>query len=743
MTIPKLVTTVYVVMFTLFILPQDVIAICLPTTVSTFSNELEATVCPGDGEEDLVKFKPSTWATAYRFIVTDENNVIVDWFSGNNFDFEDLGSGIFRVYGLSYSGVLNIPIGQNVLTTDFGSFCWILSDNYVLINSVITVGGIVITQDGDMVAYTCPDGNSNILSFANAFALGNNYAYFITDANGLIFGISEDENFDFEGLPNGTYIVHGVAYVGNLTAEIGDNVNTTNLSDGCYDLSSLTVEVFKDVPEGGTVSLLDGGDFIEICVGDGQPSFVGYTHQNSSNSLYGYLITDENDNILAVQLDSIQDFADAGMGVCHIYGVAYTGNFTTTDGENIFTADITDDCFSISTNFITVQRNQVDGGNVTTSTGENLIYLCPNDNNSSGNGMTDIVEFERTDASNSPYAYLIVDENNIVLAIETGDAYDFENASLGECFVIGVAYTGNITIQSGDDASVVVFSDDCYSFSDNLITVKRINPEGGILQFTGVDSTSTLCAGDVNPDIISIANVDAAIGPYIFIITDENDVIVGNTPAFNIDFDIFSEAACRIYGVSFTGNYQGMLGDTLPNIALSTDCFDISDNFLTVEKNYVNAGNLTTINAETSVIICPNDGVPNVIEFATDTDAQISNYQYIITNNQGEILALPAGNSFDFEPAGIGICKVYAISYTGNLVAEIDSSITTVMSTECYDLSDNFIEVLRDEPNRNIIASDLGDVVDFCVNDGEADVINFLTGSLRLMPISLLTKIML
>ncbi|MFT4759283.1 MAG: hypothetical protein ACI9XO_003123 [Paraglaciecola sp.] len=944
MSTPKLLATAYVAIFSLFILPQDATAICLPTTVSTFSNELETTVCVGDGEADVVKFKPSTWATAYRFIVTDQNDVIIAWFSGNNFDFENFDGGVSRVYGLSYSGVPNFPIGENIHEVDFGSFCWILSDNYVVVNRVIPDAGNVLTASGDTVAYTCPDGNPDVLSFGNMNTSIGNYAYLIADAAGIILGVSEDGDFDFEGLPEGSCFVYGVAYAGNLTATVGDDINTADLSDTCYDLSDTAVEVFKDVPEGGTVSLLDGGDFIEICVGDGQPSPVVYMHQNPSNSLYGYLITDENGNLLGTELDDIHDFAGASVGICHIYGVAYTGSFITADGNNIFSTDITDDCYSISTNFITVERNQVDGGSIATLAGEVTVFSCPNDgivdvvsfqnmsigsvnygyiiadttgnildfatnnsydfenagegvcrvyglsyfesfdqtasniftdilsddcfelstnfieiyretpnagdltfingdtiaytcpgdgnadvvafeiaNNSQskvayaitnagdevlaitssgtwdfedasegicriyslaytgnlilspadtlhfdpisddcfaisvdyievvretpngglielangetdiftcpGNGSADIVEFVHTDASNSPYAYIILDENNIVLAIETGDSYDFENAPLGECLVLGVAYTGNITMQLGDDASIVVFSDDCFSFSDNLITVRRINPEGGILEFSNGAPTMTLCAGDDNNDIISIVNVDAEIGPYIFIITDENDVILGNTFAFNIDFDIFPSQACRVYGVSFTGDYQGMIGDTLQNIDLSNDCFDVSDNHLTIIKTYVNAGGLTTVNGEQSVIICPNDGNPNVIEFATNSDAQDSDYQYIVTNNQGVILALPTINSFDFEPAGVGICKVYGISYIGDLVAELGDNITDVMSTECFDVSESFIEIVRDQPSGDIIVSDLGDVVDFCVNDGEADVVNFITGS--------------
>lgn len=946
---PRLLVTAFTALFTFCIFLQNASAICLPTTVSTFSNELETTVCPSDGEPDVVKFKPNSWATAYRFIVTTEDDIIIASFSGNNYDFETLGGGVSRVYGLSYSGVLEIPLFENINDADFGSFCWIVSDNYVVVNRVIPDGGNPILANGDMTAYICPDGNPDVLFFDNINASIGNYCYFLVDADGIILGISDVGAFnlgslDFDNLPEGNYFVYGVAYAGELIAQIGDDVNVVDLSDSCFDLSDTAVEVFKEQPEGGVVSLLDGGDFIEICVGDGQPSIVDFEQTNPTNSLYGYLITDENNMLLAVELNDFHDFEGAGAGDCRIYGFAYTGNLTPSDGADIFTFDITDDCYSITSNFVHVSRLQADGGEVMTTDGANLVFFCPDDGvadvltfestsignvnytyvvtdldgeilnflnsdsldfdnagvgsclvyglsyltnlnpdatniftdqladdcyeistnyvkvtrqvpvagdiqfvngdtiaytcpgvggqdvlefetignsesniayvitNEEGevlattasgvwdfedapegicqiytvsytgnlllnpadtlsltaasddcfdvsedfievvrvipnggfvalengqseiytcpdNGNPDIVEFFNSDASNSPYAYIILDANNIVLDIETSDSHDFDNAPLGDCLVIGVAYTGNITMQIGDDASVADFSDDCFSYSDNLLTIHRVNPVGGTIEFTGGGSAMDICAGDGNADIISIQNVDASVGPYIFIVTDSSDVILGNTFAFNINFDNFASTACRVYGVAFTGDYLGEVGDTLTNIAISDDCFDVTSNFLTISKTYVDGGNLETSNGETSLIICPNDGVPNVIEFTNDSSADEADYQYIITNNQGVILSIPTDNFFNFDPAGIGICKVYGVSYTGTLTAEVDSLITTVVSDDCYHVSDNFIEVIRDQPSGDIIISDLGDEIDFCVNDGQPDVVNFITGS--------------
>ncbi len=72
-------------------------------------------------------------------------------------------------------------------------------------------------------------------------------------------------------------------------------------------------------------------------------------------------------------------------------------------------------------------------------------------------------------------------------------------------------------------------------------------------------------------------------------------------------------------------------------------------------------------------------------------------FQYVITDTAGIILGLPPGNVQDFEGAGFGTCLVWGLSYAGELTAVAgDNALEVALSDECFDLSDNFISVVRD-----------------------------------------------
>src|SRR5690606_27903208 len=96
---------------------------------------------------------------------------------------------------------------------------------------------------------------------------------------------------------------------------------------------------------------------------------------------------------------------------------------------------------------------------------------------------------------------------------------------------------------------------------------------------------------------------------------------------------------------------------------------------------------------ETTVIIDCN---PDVITFASDVDAMAGGFSftYVVTDADGIILGIPPGNMVDFDPAGVGACLVYGLSYTGNLTIMPGDDLLAdgaELSDDCFDLSDNWI----------------------------------------------------
>ena len=56
------------------------------------------------------------------------------------------------------------------------------------------------------------------------------------------------------------------------------------------------------------------------------------------------------------------NFEGAGSGTCLVWGLSYTGNITVSMGDNALSMPLSDDCFDLSDNFVSVIRDTPDGG---------------------------------------------------------------------------------------------------------------------------------------------------------------------------------------------------------------------------------------------------------------------------------------------------------------------------------------------------------------------------------------------
>ena len=109
-------------------------------------------------------------------------------------------------------------------------------------------------------------------------------------------------------------------------------------------------------------------------------------------------------------------------------------------------------------------------------------------------------------------------------------------------------------------------------------------------------------------------------------------------------------------------------------------------------------GTIETEDNETIVYVCINDGDEDEIEFDSDDESDDADYVLVITDLNDEILLITDDDEVDFEDSGVGDCKVYGLSFTGDLTAEVGAVLTqTTLSTDCADLTTNFVLVIRRE----------------------------------------------
>lgn len=586
--------------------------------------DTNVSICAGDGQSDAFNVDLSGNTGNSAWIITDENGNILGLPPGPPFDLEGAGAGTCLIWHISTGAdFAGAQVGNNA-TTDLQG-CYQLSNPIYVFRSSAD-GGMVSTLSGETMQYTCPgDGVDDIVMFTTTSA-ASNYQYVVTDDNNIILGLPPGNSQNFEGAPAGTCRVWGLAYNGNLTAMPGDDAGAIALADGCFSLSANYITIVRDVPNGGAVATVDGESMVYTCPGDGSADIVEFAVSGNSNSNFTYVITDDQNNILGIPPGNSQDFNGAPAGTCRVWGLAYTGNVIAQAGDNVASVALTDGCFDLSENYITIVRDTPNGGTVRTPDGETMVYTCTQD------GSPDIVEFAHDNASNSNYQYVITDDQNNILGLPPGNSQDFNVAPPGTCRVWGFAYTGDLTAKVGDHVFSTLFSTDCWAISPNYISVVRDTPDGGTVATTSGATSVTVTVGDGIDDVLSFTHNTSANSLYAYVVTDDQNNILGLPPGNSQNFEGAPAGICRVWGLSYTGSIIAQPGDNTAAVALSDDCFSLSSNYIEVIRLSNGSGNLVNQNvlslnghiaAKGKLSLAPNPVVDHVTaRFDINTEIQ-------------------------------------------------------------------------------------------------------------------------
>lgn len=140
-------------------------------------------------------------------------------------------------------------------------------------------------------------------------------------------------------------------------------------------------------------------------------------------------------------------------------------------------------------------------------------------------------------------------------------------------------------------------------------------------------------------------------------------------------------------------------------------------------------------NSNLDVHICPSDGIPDNITFMnTATVNPNSTYEYILTNDFGQILQVLTDSSFDFEGSPDSVTRrIYGVSVDGILNYSVGGQISMLTATNCAVLSINFIQIITDGcslptscENSIILTSNGDSLIHVCPTDGVTDSIYFV-----------------
>lgn len=220
--------------------------------------------------------------------------------------------------------------------------------------------------------------------------------------------------------------------------------------------------------------------------------------------------------------------------------------------------------------------------------------------------------------------------------------------------------------------------------------------------------------GDMDQQSFNLFNdADADDLNYIYALTGSDFNIISFLDSDGEMADVSNLDADKyfVWGFTYTGDVNLVPGDLVFKGSFSTGCWRISNTAIVIEKfsgpvdnvcgDLVDGGTVARPDGSTEVIF-PNagDGVPDVVMLDSTGTHPDASYTYVVTDGNGMILGIPGGDMVNVDRAGAGNCRVYGLSYTGNLTAMVGQDINDAMlSDECFDLSDNWVTTVRSQAN--------------------------------------------
>jgi len=599
------------------------------------------TFCVGDGVADMIEPGSITLSgnsgTNSAWVVTDDQgNILGLPPMPSVVDFDDAGTGVCLIWHLSFEdGLVGAEVGLNAADLQG---CFDLS-NPITVTRNQPDGG---TLEGGPFTFCVGDGVADMIEPGSITLSGNsgtNSAWVVTDDQGNILGLPPMPSVvDFDDAGTGVCLIWHLSFEDGLVgAEVG--LNAADLQ-GCYDLSN-PITVNRNQPDGGT---LEGGVY-EFCVGDGvadmlAPGSITLTGNSGTNS--AWVVTDDQGNILGLPpMPSAVDFDDAGTGICLIWHLSFEDGLVGAE-VGLNAADL-QGCFDLS-NPITINRVEgADCDNLCNSNGGFLtggpFTLCVGDG-VADNLPEDAITLAGNSGTNS--AWVVTDDQGNILGLPpTPSAVDFDGAGPGTCLVWYLSFEDGL-----EGAEVGLNAADlqgCFDLS-NPITVERTAVNGGMVSTIDGETNVTVTVGDGEADVIQFTNT-AVIGEnFTYVITDENNFILGLPAGDSADFEDAPAGICRVWGLAYTGNITATIGNNAAEVALTDGCFNLSDIFITVNRTDGFAPNVPQSNvvaegpAVLEVQLYPNPAVDQLQVALTTNKVSNKNIELTIIDLNGQVL---------------------------------------------------------------------------------------------------------
>lgn len=490
----------------------------------------------------------------------------------------------------------------------------------------------------------------------------------------------------------------------------------------CLTLLGFSQGLFAQDCDGGVVSTVDGATSVYTCPGDGIADSLNFQVEGNIGTNFAFVITDTSGVILGLPEGDGANFEGAGEGICLVWGLSYEGNLTASVGDTASLIALSDSCFDLSENVVTINRGTLDGGMIYADGELSQVYTCP------GDSVADVVSFNYSSSSLANFQLVITDTAGIILGLPDSTVADFEGAGEGTCLVWALQYTDSLLAEVGDDATSDTLATGCSALSENFVTITRGQLDGGSIATTDGSLQVYTCPGDSIADVVSFEASSSSVGTnFQLVITDTDGVILGLPDSTVADFEGAGEGTCLVWGLYYTDSLTAAVGDTASAISFATGCAALTDTFVTISRGTLDGGMIYADGEVLEVTTCAGDGSDDFVGF-NYSSGSMADFQLVITDTDGVILGLPDSSAVNFEEAGAGTCLAWALYYTGDLLAAVGDTASSIdLASGCFALSDTFVTINRIglEPSTIALADESLEAIT-CPGDGEADELSFI-----------------
>jgi|GEM_PF-4277766 len=684
----------------------------------TIDNETNVQICTDNAIDNIIELtlENQVGIQTNYFLLSDSMEILEISLSPF-FDLSNTDAGNYSIIAVTHNGQLLNAIPGNNFSQVQG--CMAVSNSVNIQKEFIDGGTISVNQRLFCLADTIPD----ILDATVANATGNFQQFVITNEDSTIIG-TPNLPIDLSGVIPGQCMIWHVSALDTLSIQIDSNIS--DISGGCFDISE-PVAFSRQDNNAGSLSV-GGSTNIDVCITDGFADIAIVATEGSSGTNYTFVITDSVNVVISSTDISSIDFSNAPVGVCRVWGVAHDGSFSVEEGD-IFSDDLAIGCTSISADF--VQVNRVDDGPACgifpCEVNGGFIDLFGN-SFCVGDGVPDIVDGDIQNASGDFMQIVVTGQDSLIIGLPDTLAFDVDGAGPGTCIVWNIASTDSINLVLGQ--SINNIQNECFDISMGA-SFTRVENFGGELSLTNGSTEIDICVIDSLSEIVNIFTTGVGQS-YEYIITDTSNVIIAVQDSSSVDFSNAPIGVCRIWGLAHNSSYDQMPGDTVEIANLTSGCFDLSENFITVNRFDSGAAcGEISCDVEGGFIdlfgsnYCVGDGVSDFV--TGDIQGAVGAVQQIIvTGPDSIIIDLPASLNFDVDNAPAGTCIVWNVSSNDSIPLMLGMNINSIQN-ECFDLSPG-ASFTRTENNAGSVTLTNGMTLDsICAGDNIQNALAFTT----------------